>query len=448
MADQQQLTWWLYVDMDAFYAEVERRDHPEWRHRTVIVGGAPAGPTRGVVASATYEARKYGVKAGIPMVYARRLCPDAVFVRPDFERYTQASLQLNELLQRFSPDVFQASIDEAFVDLTYVHVGREHPRCIAEAVREAVRKELGLPSTVGLARTRITAKVAGRCAKPRGFLWVPHGHEGDFLAPLPVGALPGIGSRTQAKLGAMNIWTVGQLQQASPAMLKDAFGGRWWVLPLMARGEDPPRVTPEIPWPQSMGREVTLPFTTADPETLWGVLHWLVEEVTWRMRRVGLLARSVQVRWRYGDLQTQGWADRLPWPTNHIAEIYPWLRRRTQELMKFPPPIRLLGVTFFELTPGVSPPLLIQPWRQQTRRTRRLQQAVDRVRKRHGFFRIATGDLARWILTETSFRPTVSPLADWMIREFDTDADDEHRRAWARVAFRSAHSSGHNRPSA
>ena len=432
-------TWWLYVDMDAFYAEVERRDHPEWRHRTVIVGGAPAGPSRGVVASATYEARRHGVRAGLPMLYARRLCPDAVFVRPDFERYTRASLQLYEILQRFSPDVIQTSIDEAFVDLTYVHVGRDHPHRIAETLRETIRRDLGLPSTIGLARTRLTAKVAGRCAKPRGFLWVPHGREADFLAPLPVQALPGIGARTRAKLGAMNIWTVGRLQQASPAMLRDAFGGRWWVLPLMARGEDPPRVTPEIPWPQSMGREITLPFSTTDPTVIWGVLHWLIEEVTWRMRRIGLIARSVQVRWRYADLETRGWADRLPWPTAHGTDVYAWIRRRTRRLITFPPPIRLLGVTFFELSPGAPHPLLLQPFRRRTRRARQVQNAVDRIRKRHGFFRIASGDLARWMLNGPSFRPAISPLADWMIRGLDAEEDEPRRRSWARVAFRSAH---------
>lgn len=427
--------------MDAFYAEVERRDHPEWRNRMVIVGGAPAGPARGVVASATYEARRYGVRAGLPMFYARRLCPDAIFVRPHFDRYTRASLQLYEILQRFSPDVYQVSIDEAFVDLTYVHVGREHPRQIAEKIYRAIREELRLPCTMGLARTRLTAKVAGRCAKPSGFLWVPHGHEAAFLAPLPVDTIPGIGGRTRAKLMAMNIHTVGDLQQASPAALRDAFGGRWWVLPLMARGEDPPRVTEEIPWPQSMGRELTLPFSTTDARLIWGVLHWLLEEVTWRLRRVGLTARAISVRWRYQDLQTFAWGDRLPWPTAHGLEIYHWLRERVAPLIRVPPPIRLLGVTFFELSPRRSPPLL-DP-RHRTRQTfaGNLQSAIDKIRRRYGFFRILHGDMARWLLGQSGFRPELSPLADWMIREYDSENEDP-RQAWYRVAFRRAHSTG------
>ncbi len=421
--------WWLYIDMDAFYAEVERRDHPEWKTRPVIVGGSPAGVNKGVVASATYEVRKYGIRAGLPIIYARRLCPDAVYVTPDFQKYTEASEQLYRLLLRFSPDVEQASIDEAFVDLTYIARGRDHPRALAQTVRSAIERELHLPCTMGLACTRLIARIAGKCAKPRGFLWIPHGQEVDFLRPLPVDAIPGIGSRTLAKLGAHNIWTIGDLQRCPSSLLKTIFGGRWWVYPLLARGEDPPRVTEEVPWPKSMGREVTLPVTTADWQVILGIIFWLLEEVTWRMRRLNVMSDTVIVRWRYPDLETYGYEYRLPFPTHYTQDIYPLIRKKIRQLIRVPPPLRLIGIRFARLQPASPTAPLLEPYRNRHQKARQLQNAIDSIRKKYGFFKVMGGEMARWLLRSPEFHPHLSPLADWMMEHHEDLL--EQTQSWA-----------------
>ena len=412
---KRRVTWWLYLDMDAFYAEVERRDHPEWRGRPVIVGGSPAGPDRGVVASASYEARRRGIRAGMPMWYARRLCPDGIFVRPRFARYTEASLEIVAYLRRFSPEVHVLSIDECLVNLTDVHTSRGHPRTLADAIRQTIARQLHLPCTVGLARTMLVARVAGKCAKPQGLFWIPHGREPEFLAPLPVDVLPGIGPRTRARLGLLGIWRIGQILTTAPDRLHAVIGTRWWVLPLMARGEDPPRATPPVPWPKSMSRTVTPPVSVAETRIFWGILHWLVEEVTWRMRRAGLVARSVTVRWQYTDMTVCIWQSPLPWPTALGRALYPWLRTCLAPRVACPPPIRQIGVAFDDLAPLCLPPILLAPMRAHLHRWTQVQRAVDRLRQRYGFFTVLSGDMARWLLKHREFQSELSPLAHWAL---------------------------------
>ncbi|NNK32142.1 MAG: DNA polymerase IV, partial [Xanthomonadales bacterium] len=243
----------IHVDMDAFYASVESLDEPSLRGSPVIVGGL--GP-RGVVAAASYEARAFGVHSAMPMSQARRRCPRAAFLRPRMERYRQKSAEVFRIFRSFTPLVEGLSLDEAFLDVTASLRLFGGSREIAAEIKERIQAETGLTASVGLAHNKFLAKLASDAQKPDGLVEVEPGRVHAFLDPMPIARLWGIGRRTEPKLKALGILTVGQLRRADGSVLQPVLGKRWEHFQRLARGEDDRDVVPGRP-DKSISHEVT-----------------------------------------------------------------------------------------------------------------------------------------------------------------------------------------------
>ncbi len=374
----------LHVDMDAFYAAVEVRDRPELRGRPVIVGADPRqGRGRGVVAAASYEARARGVRSAMPISRAWRLCPHGVYLRPRFARYEEVSRQVFELLGRYTDRVEPISIDEAFLDLTgcerLVGAGSE----AARRIKGKIRRELGLVASVGVALNKFLAKVASALEKPDGLTVVPPGAEAQFLAPLPVSRIWGVGPKTAAALRSRGVRTIGDLQRLRPGDLEAWFGEAGRQLWRLARGIDERPVEPPAE-PKSLGAEVTFAEDVSDWETVRLTLLDLCDRVAARLRRHGALARGVTLKFRDGQFRTSTRSAALEPPTDLAEDLFaavelllrrvPWPREGR---------VRLVGVQAARLVPtgaGWQPGLFDA----DPDRRRRAARAQDEVRRRFG----------------------------------------------------------------
>ncbi len=298
----------LHADLDAFFASVEQRDDPSLRGRPVIVGG-------GVVMAASYEARAHGVRSAMGGARARRLCPDAVIVEPHFSAYVEASRAVFDIFRDAAPVVEAMSIDEAFLDVRGLERISGRPVEIAERLRRQVRERVGLPLSVGVARTKHLAKVASGAAKPDGLLVVPPDGEEAFLHPLPVEALWGVGPKTATKLHARGIRTVGQLARHGEGSLVSMLGrasGRH--VHALAHNRDPRRVE-RTRSRRSVGSQCALGRGPTSFESLDVTLIAITDRVTRRMRRKGRAGRTVTLRLRFGDFRRVTRSRTLPRPT-------------------------------------------------------------------------------------------------------------------------------------
>lgn len=291
----------LHVDMDAFFASVEVRRRPELRGRPVVVGGV--GP-RGVVSSASYEARRYGVRSAMPTARARALCPHAVYLPPDFAQYTAASQAVMQIFRDVTPLVEPLSLDEAFLDVAGARRLFGAPAGIARRIRARVEREQGLTCSVGVAPSKFVAKLGSTRAKPDGLLVVPADRVLDFLHPLPVSALWGVGERSTETLRRLGLATVGDLAEAPFGMLRKAVGAAAAShLHELAWGRDPRRVSPEQV-EKSIGAEVTFDVDVGDPLEIRRSLLALAEKVGGRLRRAGQVGRTVSIKVRMADFRT------------------------------------------------------------------------------------------------------------------------------------------------
>jgi DNA polymerase IV len=304
----------LHADLDSFYASVEQRDDPSLRGRPVIVGA-------GVVLAASYEAKAFGVRTPMPLGRARRLCPDAIVVPPRMAAYSEASKAAYRVFDDMSPFVEGLSIDEAFLDVRGMRRIAGEPVEIAERLRRAVRERVGLPITVGVARTKFLAKVASAVAKPDGLLLVPPDRELEFLHQLPVESLWGVGAVTAEKLRSRGIRTVGQLarvpEEALEAMLGRAQGRH---LHALAHNRDPRPVNPRRRR-RSIGSQRALGRSPKSPDEIDTVAIGLVERVTRRMRAAGRVGRTIVLRLRFDDFSRATRSHTLPRPTAHTGTI-------------------------------------------------------------------------------------------------------------------------------
>ncbi len=367
----------LHVDMDAFYASVEMLKDPSLAGKPVVVGHA--GP-RGVVTSASYEARRHGVRSAMPSTRARRLCPQLVFVAPDFEAYRAHSERIREILSGFTPLVEPLSLDEAFLDVGGATRLFGEPPAIAESIRRRIREETGLTASVGVAPNKFLAKLASARAKPDGVLVVRVGEVHAFLDPLPVEALWGVGERTHETLARLGIRTVAELARTSPAVLERALGeGSAKHLLSLARGEDDRRVVPHEA-PKSVSHEATFERDLDDDEEILREVLRLSHRVAARLRRDGYLARTITLKVRLATFITLTRSRTLRDPTDSAAELYrsaaelytglPFARRR----------IRLLGVAATGLQPSAARQLALdggERWPDAER-------ALDRIERRFG----------------------------------------------------------------
>ncbi len=377
----------LHVDMDAFYASVEQRDRPELRGRPVIVGGVG---NRGVVSAASYEARVFGVRSAMPTATARRLCPQGVFLPVRMGHYATISRQIREIFFSFTPLVEPLSLDEAFLDVRGCEGLFGPAPEIARRIKERVRTETELVASVGVAPNKFLAKLASDFGKPDGFIVLPPERVPDFLAPLPVGRLWGVGVKGEKRLHALGIHTVGQLAALPERVLSDHFGEVGRHLSQLAHGRDDRSVTPDRE-AKSVSTETTFAHDVADREVLRTWLLGLVDHLAARLRHEDLQARTLDLKLRSSDFRTRTRSQALPEPSNLTDSLWEaagalFERSLSAELL----PLRLLGVGASRLTRGapVQGDLFDNAERE---RKAALDRTVDAIRSQFGGAAIRRG---------------------------------------------------------
>ena len=291
----------LHADMDAFYASVEQRDNPDLAGKPVLVGGSPT--SRGVVAAASYEARRFGVHSAMPMSVAVRQCPHAVIVRPRFDRYREVSDQIRAIFLGMTPLVEPLSLDEAYLDVTAVVTPDRSAESIAREIKSRVRLDVGLTISVGVSTCKSVAKVASDFDKPDGLTVVPPGDEGAFLAPLAVRKLWGIGPKTAARLEAEGVRTIGQLAAKPEEWFSRSFGKRGPEIRLMSMGQDDHPVSTERET-KSVSAETTLAEDVSELEELRAIVRRVSERVARHLDSSGLQGRTVTLKLRLSDFTT------------------------------------------------------------------------------------------------------------------------------------------------
>jgi DNA polymerase-4 len=295
----------LHVDMDAFFAAVEQRDRPELRGKPVIVGADPrGGHGRGVVSTASYEARRFGVASAMPISEAWRRCPQGVYLHPDMEKYARESERIMEVFHRFTDLVEPISIDEAFLDVTGSARAMGTGEEIGRKLKDSIRRETELAASVGVATSMLVAKIASDMRKPDGLVVVPPGTEASFLGPLPVRRLWGVGPKMEEALAKLGVVTIGDLAALAPARLERRLGTHGFDLQRLARGEDDRAVISEGAEAKSLGQEHTYGQDTSDPERLRATLLQIADGVAGRLRAHGLRARTVTLKYRDEDFHT------------------------------------------------------------------------------------------------------------------------------------------------
>jgi len=341
----------LHADLDAFYASVEQLDTPELRGKPVVVGGPPEA--RGVVAAASYEARRFGARSAMPMSRALRLCPDAVRLSPRFDRYGEVSRKVMGIFRSVTPLVEPLSLDEAFLDVTEQVAAHGGGEALARRLKQAVKRETGLTLSVGVGSNKTIAKVASDMGKPDGLAVVPPGDEATFLEPLPVRSLWGIGPKTEARLAGAGIRTVGQLARAPAETLATQFGSQAAFFQRMARGEDDRPVETESER-KSVGAETTFPRDLPDGPDLREQLSRIAEEVAQRLVRQQTRARTVVLKLRYADFRTITRQATRPEPTDEAAEVQRVAETLLDKVVRPGDRFRLLGIHCSHLTEGAG----------------------------------------------------------------------------------------------
>jgi DNA polymerase-4 len=367
----------LHVDLDAFYASVEVLKDPSLAGKPVVVGSP--GP-RGVVMSASYEARARGLRSAMPSMRARRMAPDAVFVPPDFDAYRAYSNRFREILMAHSPAVEPLALDEAFLDVSGAMLLFGSPQAVGERIRRTVQAELALTCSVGVAPTKLLAKLASVQAKPDGLLVVRAEEALAFLHPLPVGALWGIGDKTAEALGRLGIRTIGELARTPLPILERVLGEHHARdLLELAAGRDPRSV---VPWeaPKSISHEETYPRDLDAPEEILREVLGLSHRVAARLRADGYRARTVTLKLRLPSFSTLTRSRTLPDPTDVAAEIYAVAADLYGRLPAGRRRFRLIGVAAHGLVPAAAQQVaLVREGRWDD-----AERAIDRVTRRFG----------------------------------------------------------------
>ncbi len=313
----------LHLDMDAFYAAVEQRDRPELRGKPVIVGADPKGGRgRGVVSTASYEARRFGVGSAMPIAQAWRLCPQGVYVPVDMAKYARVSKQVMALLRDVTDLVEPLSIDEAFLDVTGRRRALGDGETIARLLKRRIRETTQLTASVGVATCKLVAKIASDLKKPDGLVVVAPGDEASFLAPLPVRKLWGVGPKMEEQFVKAGVHTIGELAALDPSRLERRLGTHGLDLRRLARGEDDRPVVAEPHEAKSVGQEHTYDEDTADRARLRATLLELADGVARRLRQAGLRARTVTLKYRDEDFTTLTRAHTLEAPTDAGERLF------------------------------------------------------------------------------------------------------------------------------
>jgi len=383
-----------HVDMDAFFVSVEELFDPALKGKAVVVGGQR--DERGVVAAASYEARRFGVHSAMPLRTAAKLCPQAVFVDGHMDRYVQVSHRVRELLLRFSPVVEMASIDEAYLDLTGTERLHGPPLAAAHSLHQQMKRDLQLNCSIGIAGSRLAAKMMSDLAKPNGVLYVQPGAEAAMLAPLPVRRIPGVGKVMEQSLHELGIHTAGELARMRESDLQSRFG-KWGVaLAGKARGEDAggwfDEEIGEESDPKSIGHEHTFSNDTADATALESTLARLSEMTARRLREHSLQARTVHLKIRYSDFSTFTRAHTLDQATELDTVLFEAIRELFRGNWRAGRPLRLLGVRCTGLLDRAADGQLDLLDSGNQQRWKQALEAADRLRDRFGESAVGMGN--------------------------------------------------------
>jgi DNA polymerase-4 len=376
----------LHIDMDAFFVSVELLFRPDLHGLPVVVGGQR--DQRGVVSSASYEARRFGIHSAMPLRTAAKLCPHAIFLDGHHDLYGQWSDRVAEILAKFSPTVEMASIDEAYLDLSGTERLHGPPLAAAHKLLREITSTTSLPCSGGLGATRLVAKVASDQAKPRGLVWVPPGSEAAFLAPLSVRRIPGIGRVTEAALKGLHIETVGQLQQLPLDRLEEVFGRWGTALFRKAHGIDSYEFFVDAE-PKSLSHNQTFGMDTNNRSQLESTLSYLCQKASKRLRDAGLHARTVTLTLRYTNFITITRSHTLKEPSDLDAEFLKAFRELFTRSWDGRAMLRLVGVDLSSFSAGSSQLELLDPGRRE--KLERLARATDKLRDRFGFSKVQFG---------------------------------------------------------
>jgi len=377
----------FHIDLDAFFVSVEQALNPQLKGKPVIVGGDPE--SRGVVASASYEARPFSIHAGMPSSKARRLCPQAIFIRSHFSLYKDASAKFMEILGDFSPYIEPLGLDEAYLDVTGCEEPYGSPRQLALAIKERTYKELNITASVGIATCKVVAKIASDLCKPDGLLEIAPGEEQAFLNPLPVAKLPGVGKKTEQPLKEMGVTTIGELASLPLDTIKRQFGATGAVIHSYARGIDDREV--EAPGEaKSISQQLTFASDTLDRNFLEANLHNLCQEVCQELRSQNKRAKCVAIRLRYSDFKTITRQVILKEASDVTQVIFAAAQQLlSKALAQQGKPIRLIGIRISSLVgEGKQLPMFDSG----TEKPERLDKAIDKIRSKYGSTAIKTGN--------------------------------------------------------
>lgn len=370
----------LHLDADAFYASVEQAADSRLRGKAIAVGGT----SRGIVASASYEARACGVRTPMPTTQARRLCPDLIVVPGDFEKYERFSQLMFAYAYDLTPVVEICSIDEGYLDLTTQRTG--HPRESAALLAQRIRRELKITISQGLASNKFCSAVASKLKKPANFIEIPPGQERSFLAPLPVRWLPGIGTKTEPRYLAAGITTIDQVASASLADLEPLAGSSTSALQRFAQGIDLSPVLPSSAAPKSFGEQETFSNNQHEETFCLATLRSMLDRLCRKLRREGLAARTVSLRIRYENMEDVTRSDSLRDPSPLENEFYPLLQPLLRRSWQRAAPLRLVGIRLSNLYPYLPEPELALSGMPQKSAAEQWQlaEATDQLRHRFG----------------------------------------------------------------
>lgn len=388
----------LHIDLDSFFVSVEQVLAPELRGKPVVVGGKP--DRRGVVATASYEARAFGLHSGMPLVTAARLCPEAIFIEGNFVRYREFSRKFMAILSDFSPFIEPMGIDEAYLDVTGFESIHGSILQMAATMKQRIRSELGLCASVGIASCKVVAKVASDLSKPDGLIEVAPGEESDFLAPLPVDKLPGVGKQTIKIMKSLGVDTIGGLSRTPSPTLKGRLGTAGEMLHRFANGIDDRKVLPPGE-AKSISRETTFGEDNRDRSFLQATLWSQSEKVGADLRKRDKQAKCVTLKLRYADFSTITRSHTLRESVDTDRAIFETgIGLLERALATEIQAVRLIGIGVSNLVEASRQATLFAP---STRKLEELNKAIDRIRNRYGFDAIRTGRTIRLrdILTQS-----------------------------------------------
>ena len=374
--------WIMHVDMDAFYASVEQRDNPELRGRPVIVGGTS---DRGVVATASYEARAYGVHSALGTKKARQLCPDGIFLPPRIAYYRTISRQIRKIFERYSPYIEPLSLDEAFLDISGLHGHYKDVLEVGRAVKRDIKEQTGLVASAGIGPNKFLAKLASDLDKPDGLVCIPYGKEEELLAPLPIRKIWGVGKVTENRLLAAGYDTIGSIAAASPDKLRPLVGNQAERLYELAHGRDYRRVE-TAQQVKSIGNEQTYENDLVLQEDVDRQLRLLAEEVAHRLRKHGLMGRTITLKIRYNDFTTETRSKSSESIGLYTEEQLYFSARKLYAKKIRKSSVRLLGITVSKLQTAIIQDSLFaeEPTTQKRLADEKVTTAIDKLQERFG----------------------------------------------------------------